>query len=161
MTKRSAKLLLGVAAVTLAGFCARPLWTTHPVQAEPAPATLPVLQDVVMQGKMLGMVRNGGFDVLIPASKRGKFFERESLVQVGNARTTLTRRPSTAPLDLSNYEGQTIMIVGSDDGGTLYSSRVSEVDPAAAIQIAQNEQILEQNAKIINLLSRLGTLRQQ
>ena len=83
--------------------------------------------------QVLGIVQNGEFVALKPYRALGGPLRLTGISMQESV------PPETAELDLTEYEGQAIMVSGHDGGGWLYSAAV--IDRAGPILTAGVEQV--------------------
>lgn len=86
--------------------------------------------------QFLGIVQNGIFQLLIP--------HRES-VRLTGIQMQEARPPETGELNLTEYEGQAVMIRGHDSGDWIYSAEV--IDQAGPILTMVVQQVFGQASK--------------
>ena len=67
----------------------------------------------------VGIVRNGGFQLWLPASS-----PRGMLLRLTGIHMQEARSPESGELDLRAYEGRLILLQGRGAGGWLYSARL-------------------------------------
>ena len=86
--------------------------------------------------QFLGIVQNGAFQCLVPHRPSGGSV-RLTRIQMQEARP-----PESGELDLTEYEGQAIMVRGHDDGGWIYAAEV--IDQAGPILTMVVQQVFGQ-----------------
>ncbi|MBN1814363.1 MAG: hypothetical protein JXA14_21160 [Anaerolineae bacterium] len=87
--------------------------------------------------QLLGIVKDGEFRPLAPRSVL------DTPVRLTRIQMQAAQSPASAELDLTEYEGQAIMVQGLNAGGWVYSARV--IDQAGAILTAVVQQVFGQS----------------
>ena len=89
--------------------------------------------------QFLGIVTDGSFKSLLPAITPGTRLTAIALQEA--------MPPEARELNLTEYEGQAIMVRGHDGGGWIYSAEV--IDVAGPILTAVVQQVFGETAKIL------------
>jgi len=70
--------------------------------------------------KVMGLVQNGRLRLSVPSGRL------ESSVRLTRIDPQAAQSPESAEIDLGEYEGSAIMVVGLDQGAWIYSAEIIE-----------------------------------
>jgi hypothetical protein len=145
MKKMTKRLLATGCGVSIAAFLISS-FGREVARAQGSPNVMLNVEQKIFEGNLFGTVKDGKFRVVAPASQRGKIYTRffDIAPQVARAPKIVSIAP---------YEGKLILMAGQENGDALWGAQIlGEVTPGDALLIRQNQHIIEQNQKIIELL---------
>ncbi|ACK69365.1 hypothetical protein PCC7424_0909 [Gloeothece citriformis PCC 7424] len=92
----------------------------------------------------LGIVEIGKLKLLLPPTVAGNYR------RLSSSPMYINQPPELTEIDLSEYEGQAMMVTGLDGGGWLWCAEI--IDVGSPILTALVQQVFEEPTTILNLL---------